>query len=85
MNVHISSVDISSPKRKTEAHGVLITKNIKVCFAQAFEGYCFISFGFQTTNFFSVIGAFCSNAKSVALDINWSRLLSIKLLRLNCG
>ena len=47
-------------------------QNIKVCFAQAFEGYFFISFGFQTTNFFSFIGAFCSNADSVALDIDWS-------------
>ena len=31
-------------------------QNIKVCFAQAFEGYCFISFGFQTTSFLSLIG-----------------------------
>ena len=46
-------------------------QNIKVCFAQAFEGYCFIHLVFKLRIFFLSSDAFCSNAESVALDIDW--------------
>ena len=72
MNVHISSVDISSPKRKTEAHGVLV-KTLKFVSLKLLKGtFSFHLVFSQTTNFFSFIEAFCSNADSVALGIDWS-------------
>lgn len=71
MNVHISSVDISSSKRITEAHGVLV-KTLKFVSLKLLKGTVSFHLVFKPRIFFLSSDAFCSNAESVALDIDWS-------------